>query len=53
MTGRTQIHKGIEGKPDISSSGKVNIKKMDQIHPLEQKYGVEPKIDPKDLWNWH
>jgi hypothetical protein len=23
------------------------------LHPLEVKYGKEPKIDLEDLWRWH
>jgi hypothetical protein len=23
------------------------------LHPLEAKYGKEPRINPEDLWHWH
>ena len=25
----------------------------EKIHPLELKYGKEPKIEPQETWSWH
>ena len=30
-----------------------NPKNQEELTNLEKKYGKEPKIDPKTLWNWH
>ncbi|MHA1975613.1 MAG: hypothetical protein ACW98F_05700 [Candidatus Hodarchaeales archaeon] len=27
--------------------------KKDGLHPLELKYGLEPKIEPTEKWSWH
>lgn len=32
-----------------------NIKEdlTEKLHPLERKFGKEPKVKDEDLWNWH
>ncbi len=25
----------------------------EKLHPLELKYGKEPKIEPQERWSWH
>ncbi|MFX1286551.1 MAG: hypothetical protein ACFFB5_23140 [Promethearchaeota archaeon] len=41
--------------PDKSSQASKKNKSMisDSLHPLERKYGREPKINSEDLWHWH
>jgi hypothetical protein len=36
---------------DTTDSMKQNS--ADEIHPLEMKYGKEPKIEPQEHWSWH
>lgn len=37
-------------KPKKISKDAIN---HENIHPLEVKYGKEPKIDPVNRWRWH
>ena len=32
---------------------KKGLSKKDDLHPLELKYGLEPKIEPTEKWAWH
>jgi hypothetical protein len=29
------------------------ISSEEKLHPLELKYGKEPKIPPTEKWSWH
>lgn len=31
----------------------INKNSSEEIHPLEMKYGKEPKIEPQEHWSWH
>lgn len=46
----------ISGKADASSNPQnradINARE-DKLHPLEAKYGKEPKIVPQERWSWH
>ncbi|MHA1215596.1 MAG: hypothetical protein ACTSR2_06870 [Candidatus Hodarchaeales archaeon] len=44
--------KNLTKRTTNSPEGKAQLAES-QLHPLEQKYGIEPKVDPKDLWSWH
>jgi len=48
------LNKKIKTPELIMAGEKINIVSLSEpLHPLERKYGKEPKIDPKDLWHWH
>ncbi|MHA2225497.1 MAG: hypothetical protein ACXAC8_09855 [Candidatus Hodarchaeales archaeon] len=50
VTGQPQLNKKPKKKPKKISKVAIN---HENIHPLEVKYGKEPKIDPVDRWRWH
>ncbi|MHA2075129.1 MAG: hypothetical protein ACW97X_10960 [Candidatus Hodarchaeales archaeon] len=46
----------IPGNVDVNSNPQNsadNIARKDKLHPLEVKYGKEPKIEPQERWSWH
>ncbi|MHA1940659.1 MAG: hypothetical protein ACXACP_03910 [Candidatus Hodarchaeales archaeon] len=42
----------MKNKADKSSSYK-RVASEEKLHPLELKYGKEPKIQPTEEWSWH
>ena len=45
---------------EVSNTKKANDEKSteevqiaEKLHPLEVKFGREPKIQPSEQWNWH
>ncbi|MFX1336755.1 MAG: hypothetical protein ACFFAM_20130 [Promethearchaeota archaeon] len=40
-------------KNSSNSSDKHKSPNSDHLHPLERKYGKEPKIKMENLWYWH
>ena len=36
---------------DAKSKETLQVKK--DLHPLEAKFGLEPKIEPTEKWHWH
>ncbi|MHA1973826.1 MAG: hypothetical protein ACTSW1_12590 [Candidatus Hodarchaeales archaeon] len=53
MADRTSVdNTNLAKKTNGSPEGKAGLDER-QLHPLEQKYGKEPRVDPKDLWSWH
>ena len=46
----------IPGKVDANNNPQNSaeiIAREDELHPLEVKYGKEPKIEPQERWSWH
>ena len=33
--------------------GKKQQQIIEKLHPLEVKFGLEPKIEPSEQWHWH
>lgn len=45
-------------KGKSNNEEKVDIERAEEdpaedLHPLERKFGKEPKIKDEDLWKWH
>ncbi len=40
-------------KENILEKGVQKLAQSEKLHPLELKYGKEPKIEPQDKWSWH
>ena len=38
---------------NILEKGVKKSVQSEKLHPLELKYGKEPKIEPQDTWSWH
>ena len=45
---------------EVSNTKKANDEKStkslpigEKLHPLEAKFGREPKIEPTEQWHWH
>ena len=32
---------------------KIISQLVENLHPLEAKFGQEPKIEPTEQWHWH
>ncbi len=46
-----EIYKN-DQKPNVEATS-TKTADEEELHPLELKYGKEPKIKLEDLWHWH